>query len=183
MGNRKRRSFLLAITVTTVLPLLPPPVSLGAQEQPTQEGGWWGGLALGGTGEHFSTLLMAGTRTGHRLLSARWNTHLDGSAIFFGPADFDYVSELGVLYGFQAAYKWFDIAVSGGPGWVLKTTRPGAHSDTRTRTESSVGLMLGAEATLALGRSFAIGVQGYGGLSSVETIWGVGWVFKFGRLR
>jgi len=171
----------VAVFTILILPCLH--AALGAQEQQSQETGLWGGLALGGTGEHISTLFMGGSVKGNRLLSVRWNFHLDGAFIFAGLADTNYVTELGVLYGLKGDYRWFQVAVSGGPGWVKETTVPGTSSDTEERTESSVGLMLGAEATLVLQRSFAIGVQGYGGVSSLETLWGVGWVLKFGQLR
>jgi hypothetical protein len=119
----------------------------------------------------------------NQLLSARWNAHLDGGFIFGGLADTDYVSELGILFGLRTAYKWFDFAVSAGPSWVSETTYAGEFSDTEKESRSSLGVMLGADATLVLGRSFAMGVHGYGGVSSVETLWGVGWVVKFGDLR
>jgi len=183
MGDPRRSPSFFLITAVGVLLLIVLPVNLRAPEQESRETGWWGGLALGGTGEHLSMLVMAGMRKDHRLLSMRWNGHTDGAFILAGLADTDHVSELGVLYGLQTEYRRLDFAISGGPSWVSKTTYPGTFSDTRKRTRSSVGMTLGAEATLALGGSLAMGVQGYGGLSSLETLWGVGWVLKFGRLR
>ena len=126
---------------------------------------------------------MGGTRKGSRLLSGRWHAHLDGGFIFGGLAETNSVSELGVLYGVLGRYRWFDGAISIGPSWVSKTTHPGMHSDEKKKSESTVGVMLGGEVTLALGRSFAMGFQGYGGVSSLDTLWGIGWVLKFGKLR